>query len=205
MRYYYCIDQENVRGPVDPEVIQQMIRSGDLPEGVLVCKEGTQEWECFPGILRAKQSLFESPHGGENTTLKLVLGLAGATLLAFGVFCPLVSIPIIGQVNYFQNGQGDGIIILVLAGATALLCLIRRFTLLWLTGLGSLGLLAFTFISFQDRLSSAKKSIADDLADNPFAGLAAMAVQSVQIQWGIAILAIGAILVVASAAIPNNK
>jgi amino acid transporter len=107
--------------------------------------------------------------------------------------------------NYFQNGQGDGIIILVLAGATALLCLIRRFSLLWLTGLGSLGLVAFTFISFQSHLSTAKKSIKEELAGNPFAELAAMAVQSVQIQWGIAVLAIGAILVVTSAAIPSKK
>ncbi|MEI6703230.1 MAG: GYF domain-containing protein [Deltaproteobacteria bacterium] len=197
MRYYYCIDQEYVRGPVEPEVIQQMIRSGDLPEIVLVCKEGSQEWESFSDARKSKTS--------DNTALKLALGFSGATLLAFGVFCPLVSVPMVGQMNYFQNGQGDGIFILGLAGVTALLCFIRRFTFLWLPGLGSLGLLAYTFVSFQDRLSTAKKSIADNLADNPFAGLAAMAVQSVQIQWGIAVLAIGAILVVASAAIPEKK
>jgi len=40
----------------------------------------------------------------------------GSILLAFGVFAPLVSIPMLGHLNYFRNGQGDGVIVLILAG-----------------------------------------------------------------------------------------
>lgn len=216
MQYHALINDEQ-SGPFSVEQLGAMWRSGAVTSDTLIWYDGLSEWIPLSSIEEDLQvsTPLNTPHysttsshqnqSGDNSILKVVLGLAGATLLAFGVFCPLVSVPIVGQMNYFQNGQGDGIIILVLAGATALLCLIRRFALLWVTGLGSLGLLAFTFISFQSRLSTAKRSIEDDLADNPFAGLAAMAVQSVQIQWGIAVLAIGAILVVAAAAIPEKK
>ena len=43
--------------------------------------------------------------------LKMILGLAGAAVLFIGVFVPLVSVPIVGSVNYIQNGRGDGWII----------------------------------------------------------------------------------------------
>ena len=37
-----------------------------------------------------------------------VFGFAGAAALAFGVFCPIARVPIVGSVNYFRNGTGDG-------------------------------------------------------------------------------------------------
>jgi len=43
-----------------------------------------------------------------------------------------------------------------------------------------------------------------ELAGNPFRGLADMAMQSVQLQWGWALLIVGAALVIASAAIKDE-
>src|SRR5687767_4806356 len=37
------------------------------------------------------------------------LGLAGAVLLFIGVFCPIISLPIAGNINYVLNGRGDGV------------------------------------------------------------------------------------------------
>ena len=44
--------------------------------------------------------------------------------MAIGVFLPLLSMPIVGSINYFQNGRGDGVIVLVLAAI--LLCSSKR-------------------------------------------------------------------------------
>ncbi len=50
-----------------------------------------------------------------NGQLKQMLGFLGSVLLFLGVFMPIVSAPIIGSLNYLQNGRGDGVIILVFA------------------------------------------------------------------------------------------
>jgi hypothetical protein len=85
-----------------------------------------------------------------------------------------------------------------LAGATALaigvfvpLC----YHALWLTGLASLALIGYSFM----RISSALASLERELADNPFRGLA-----NAQMQWGWALLGIGAILLLAAAATKDS-
>ena len=62
----------------------------------------------------------------------------------------------------------------------------------------------FAFINFQLKMSQAKADMESELAGNPFRGLADMAMQSVQLQWGWALLTVGAALVIASAAIKDE-
>jgi len=132
------------------------------------------------------------------------LGLIGSAVLFVGVFTPIVSIPLIGNMNYFQNGKGDGVIILVLAVISLILVLLKKFKGLWFTGLGSIAIMTFTFINFQMALYNTKTQMETELTGNPFRGIADMAMQSVQIQWGWALLIIGAVLVIASAAIKEK-
>ena len=127
---------------------------------------------------------------------KQILGLIGSIILIFGVFAPLISIPIMGSLNYIQNGEGDGVIILLLAAVSLILVALKKYKGLWFTGFGSLALLAFTFINLQIRIYETQQ----ELVDNPFAGLA-----TIQLQWGWAVLAIGAVLVIASAAIEEES
>jgi len=140
----------------------------------------------------------------ENIRLKRRLGVTGSALLSVGVFCPIVSLPIVGKMNYFDNGEGGGTIILVFAIATAVLSLVERFPLLWLTGLGSIGQLAITYFEFQSKLSDAKSKL-HDLPANPFTGIATLVVRSVQIEWGFAVLVVGALFVLAAAAISQEE
>ena len=93
--------------------------------------------------------------------------------------------------TYFNNGSGDGVIVLALAAISALLVVAKRYRALWLTGLTSLALIGYSFM----RMSSALASVERELADNPFRGLA-----NVQMQWGWALLGIGGILLLAAAA-----
>ena len=138
---------------------------------------------------------------GNKKGTKQLLGLIGSAVLFVGVFAPIVSIPIMGNMNYFQNGKGDGTIVLVLAVVSLILVLLKKFKGLWFTGLGSMAIMVFTFINLQMTLANTKTQMETELAGNPFRGLVDMAMQSVQIQWGWALLIVGAVLVIASAAI----
>jgi hypothetical protein len=132
---------------------------------------------------------------------KQKLGLTGSIVLFVGVFLPIVSLPMVGSMNYFQNGKGDGTIIIVLAIISLFMVLSKRYKGLWYTGIGSLAVLIVSLINAQIKISEAKTKMNADLADNPFRGIADLAMQSVQLQWGWAIMIIGAVLLIAAAAI----
>ena len=53
-------------------------------------------------------------------------------------------------------------------------------------------------------MSQFKAEMELELTDNPFRGLADMAISSVQLQWGWALLVVGAALVIISAALKNK-
>lgn len=136
---------------------------------------------------------------------KQLFGVLGSIVLFVGVFTPLISLPIVGSINYFGNGKGDGIFILVLAAASLILALTRLYEGLWLTGTGSLAVLTFTFVNFEVMRQHMTSTIDKDLAGNPFAGLAQLAVNSVQIQWGWALLLVGAGMILTSAALKDAR
>ena len=132
---------------------------------------------------------------------KQILALIGCGILFLGTFAPLVSVPIVGSINYFQNGKGDGIFIILFAALAAIGALTKRNKLLWISGVCSIALLTFTFISFQSRIADAKANMDQQLAGNPFRGLGGAMLNSMQIQWGFGLLVIGAILVIVAATI----
>ena len=138
-------------------------------------------------------------------TARQLIGMIGSIILIVGVFTPILSVPIMGNMNYFQNGEGDGTIILILAVISFILVLIKKCKGLWFTGLGSVGVLLFTFIDFQSRMSQIIANMESELAGNPFRGLADIAIQSVQLQWGWALLIVGSALIIASAAMKEEK
>jgi hypothetical protein len=127
-----------------------------------------------------------------------LVGLGGAALLFVGAFMPIVSLPIVGNVNYFNNGQGDGVVLIGLALISALLVLLRRYRWLLVTSVLSLGVLGYTFITLSGRIAEMKTGLEAQLQGNPFAGLAQVAMQSVQMQWGWAVLVLGGVLLLAS-------
>jgi hypothetical protein len=129
-----------------------------------------------------------------------MLAIVGAFLLFVGVFLPIVSMPIVGSLNYFHNGQGDGTIVLVLAAISIILAVTKSFRGLWVTGLCSIGLMLFALVGFLMRISEVREQMQTQLADNPFRGLADVAMNSVQLQWGWAVLILGGVLIVVAAA-----
>lgn len=173
----------------------------------------------LPAVRPLKESIKEPEITEKNSIIiqenaiskKQLLGLLGSVLLFIGVFSPIFSIPVIGSITYFQNGKGGGIFILILAVISLFLVLLEKFNGLWLIGLGSTLILTYSFIDFQMRLSDFKSQLEDRLATNPlgnlepFKNLADTAMQSIQLQWGWALLMMGTILIFASAAVDDNR
>jgi hypothetical protein len=134
--------------------------------------------------------------------LRKALGLAGSAILMIGVFMPIVSMPMVGTMTYFKNGEGDGSVVLALGAISLLLVLANRLRLLAVTGVLSLAILGYTFYNVQTRIAEMRANMERDLAGNPFAGLARGMMEGVQLQWGWALLVAGAGLVLAASALP---
>jgi hypothetical protein len=128
------------------------------------------------------------------------VGLTGALVLFIGVFTPIVSVPTVGYINYIENEKIDGVVILGLAIVSFLLLLARRYRGLWFTGLASLGVLLFTFISLQIKIAELRNKLGVELTGNRSPSIAEMVARSVQIQWGWPVLIIGAAFILWAAA-----
>lgn len=128
------------------------------------------------------------------------LTLGGCALLVVGLFCPIVTVPFLGNINLFNNGTSlIALALLALAVVSGAMALNgRERDALW-PGLASAALLLYHFVALQYRLSQMRSSM-NQLKDNPFAGLAKTAVGTIQLQWGWLILATGTGLLIYAAA-----
>jgi len=127
---------------------------------------------------------------------KQFLGIVGAVMVAIGVFAPLLTFPVIGNITYFTGGniKGEGLILLVIAGASLIISLIKLYPLLWLTGLAAIGMIGYTFVK---PLYEVSKVTGVDFAAQIF--------KSLPFQWGIIVLSIGAVLIIFAALIKYRK
>lgn len=119
------------------------------------------------------------------------LGWLGTLLLFTGVFTPIMSVPIVGNLTYFQNGEGDGVLVLVLAGISVLLVYTARYRGLYLTAGLSLLIMLVSLFHIFSLMADMRAELEQELAGNPFRGLADMAMESIQLQWGWAVLLLG--------------
>ncbi len=138
-------------------------------------------------------------------TRRQIVAIIGSVLLIVGVFIPIISAPIWGSINFFRNGHGDGTIIFGLGIVSLVLALLDFCGWLFLTGLGSLLLTVIDLVRIIEALSDAKGQLHALLAGNMFQGLADVALDTIQLQWGWAVIVLGSIVVIAGAAIPDAR
>lgn len=123
--------------------------------------------------------------------------LAGAGLMIFGCFAPIISAPFVGTVNYVGQGNRDGMFIIGLALVGLFLAYTGRMKGLVVTG-GIAALIMLydlaNFAGFARDIEAQKEA----LKGNPFGGLAAAMMDSIQLQWGWILLLAGAALTVAA-------
>jgi len=140
----------------------------------------------------------------ESSQTAALIGTIGTISLTIGSFCPIVSVPIIGNMNLFKNGDGNGVVLLVLAALSLVFLIIDRVKWLFYTGLGSAVVLVYVYYSFRKEMDNAAASLEREMVGNPFKGIADAAFDAVQLQWGWGVLIVGIALLVAASFISEN-
>lgn len=175
--------------------------NGIIRQALAALKSQVQSKPTMPGQSSAssdrqlvssdKQNAFQGQFIGPT-----ILGLIGAIVMGAGSFLPFVKIPIVGSITYFNNGQGDGVIVLGLALVAIAAILLRLYVLAGIGGVIAGALLGYTAWNMIVVISSLQETIKTDLADNPFAGIAESLLSSIQIEFGVYAIAIGVVLVI---------
>ncbi len=129
----------------------------------------------------------------------MILGQVGACLVALGTFLPFVQVPLAGSLNYFNNAQGDGLIILACAALAAVGFTFKRFKIALLPAFIAGALLAFDVGLTLSRIQNIKEELRSALADNPYADLATGLAETMQLSIGPFVIGIGLILVFVAA------
>jgi predicted small lipoprotein YifL len=137
--------------------------------------------------------------------LPVVLGLLGAAILACGADAPLIRIPIVGSLSYLHHPASfracniGEIVIVAAAGLSIVSVLLKRLRVLWFTGALALAQLVTTVVLFEhDAAAVVAKADQPDLVD-PVIMWAGSALQHSHIDWGVAVVAGGAMMVLAAA------
>jgi hypothetical protein len=91
----------------------------------------------------------------------------------------VLSAPFVGNISYFDNGTGDGIITLILAAVSGVLIWRRWYKVLWLTSAVAFVVCIYDMVHVSHLISS---------ANNTFLA------NTVQLQWGWGVLLAGAAL-----------
>lgn len=100
-------------------------------------------------------------------------GIAGSIILFVGVFTPIISMPIVGSMNYYNTAKGSGVLLLLFAVASLILVIKKMYKFLWVIVVTGYSLV--------------------------LGKLAVLMLDSVQLQWGWAVLMAGPMLIQASA------
>lgn len=134
-----------------------------------------------------------------------VCAFVGAALLILGVSAPALEVPIFGAISYFQYGKLQAGVILALASAAVIAAALKAFRWLWVAGLGTCATLLSTMYEFHSSLAETKAQVDTQLAGHPFKEVAAAGIESVHLEWGWAVLAVGALLVLIAAAVRTGR
>jgi hypothetical protein len=135
-----------------------------------------------------------------------VMGVMGGLILAAGVAAPLLHIPIAGTVSYLRHPSympgaynAGTVVLLAAAGLSIILAIVRRFKPLWLTGTVALAQLGATLIAFQQTAATVvAHADQPDLVD-PMLMWAGAALQRAHLEWGVGVIAVGALMILAAA------
>lgn len=185
------------------EIAQVLAENGAHYESALEEVERQRRLKEARSRRRSRES--RPRRAGDGVPAEKMLGFAGSALLLIGAFLPLVSLPMVGGVTYVRGGSGEGILIVIMALVAALLVAKDRFTGVAITGALASALMIFTFVNFQSRVANAQERMNSELAGNPFKGLADTMMQSVQLEWGWAVLILGVVCLFASSIVYSKN
>ena len=129
-----------------------------------------------------------------------IMALAGAALLAAGVFLPVIRVPKRGNMTLMEL-ESAGTIVLVLAGVAAAIALIGWTRHVLWPGIAALGLLAFAYQRTNAEIAQSRSRLGVGVGEDPLAAIRDLAASNSSLEYGWAVMAVAALLVVAVAAI----
>jgi hypothetical protein len=131
-----------------------------------------------------------------------ITGLLGAIILFLGVFAPCLDAGIMQGLSYYQISNSFALVLLALSIVSFVLVLTEHMKGLWFTGIGAAVVLTYDLLPFFIGTATIQLQ---GLDDNVFTRAMTSALMPVQMRWGCAMLAVGVICLVASAASSNPK
>jgi len=137
--------------------------------------------------------------------MKQIISIIGLVVLFIGIFSPVVSVPMIGNINYFHQQQTSATILLIMIAFSLIFILHRMFVRLFIASMLSLVIVLVGFFELYFKISDVKQEMSRDLAGNPFRGFVDLAMSTIQIQWGWVLLILGAILVMISSVMKDEQ
>jgi len=139
----------------------------------------------------------ELSSGGTKNATKRYVGYVAIVCILLGCFAPLVSVPILGSLNYFHNGSGAGILVVLFAAIAAVTIFKGRLEWLLVPSLGSLLAITFTFVRYERMIRQIAAGVSQVSADTRFAGLGQALAGSIQFSWAWPFLYIGSVALLA--------
>ena len=136
---------------------------------------------------------------------KQILGIVGAVLLIAGIFLPLVKIPILGGVSFYDNNQAEAIIVIALAVISMVFIAVKRYSLLGFSYIAMIAVMSSAGIQIARRTLSAKSTAQKLIGEKLTEKIAGKAMEHVHVQWGVAILILGLILIILCAILGRKK
>jgi hypothetical protein len=125
-----------------------------------------------------------------------LLAFVGTFLLFIGVFLPIMEIPIVGSVDYFRDGEGDGVIVLLFSLISLGIIFLNKYKFLLYTGIASLITILVTFADITVKMNEIKDEYAADMEGNPFGFVGDAMLESISYSWGWLVLIAGAALLI---------
>jgi len=136
----------------------------------------------------------------EKELLRRLLAVVGSLLLVVAPFAPFISAPIFGRITLFQQGKGDGVILLIVALVGLGLSLFGRYGFLWVSGGLGLFEIGNLFYFFYYHLPDAIETYKRQATGSIFASIGEITLSNVDPDWGAIVLLLGTLTTVGVAA-----
>lgn len=120
-----------------------------------------------------------------------LIASAGALILAAGVFLPFVQMPLMGSVNYFMDGEINGWILLAIAGAAFVSSLIGKYRPAAFFGIAAGGYIGWDIYD----VMNIQSYIDTEMKNDPMQGIVRQMANSLQFEYGVVILIVGALTI----------
>lgn len=121
------------------------------------------------------------------------IALAGAGVFAVGTLFPILSLPIVGSMNFFANSSmsWQGLLIWACAGTCAYFFHKEDLKKARISTLVSAAMVLLFLLMNFFKLSSAKKEVLSSLKDDSFSGIVKATVNNIGLSWGWIIIIAG--------------